>query len=209
MTLLDLSGRLVNGGQIGDVELPRHGRQLEQDDGTDTLADERAANGRGHADVAFLELDRIAEDQMEGLGCLRLLILHDDPGAEPHSVERDLGHVDRRELAQALVELTEASLDELLALERGLVLAVLTQVAHLDRPTNLVGERDVELVLETRSLQRQLFLQFFNHGSRGCDDKYGAPGLVSRALSLECMPNPPKKQFSLPRRRRGAPMRWP
>jgi hypothetical protein len=46
---------------------------------------------------------------------------------------RDLGDVDGRQLAEPLAQLTETSLHELLALERGLVLAVLAKVAHLDR----------------------------------------------------------------------------
>src|SRR5688500_6036556 len=135
---------------------------------------------------------------MEGLRRLGLLVLDDDARPETDLVDRDLGHVDGRQLAEPLVELAEARLDGLLPLESRLVLTVLAEVAHLDGTANLVGQRDIELVLQARGFHRQLFLQFFNHGSGGCDGKYGTPGLVSRALSMECMSNRPKKQLSLP-----------
>ena len=76
---------------------------------------------------------------------------------------RDLGDVDGRQLAQPLAQLTEAGAHELLALEGGLVLAVLAEVAHLDRFPDLVGERDVELVLQLLDLVPELLLECFDH----------------------------------------------
>ena len=78
---------------------------------------------------------------------------------------RDLGDVDGRQLAQALTELPETGLHELLALERGLVLAVLAKVAHLDRFPDLIGQGDVELELELLDLVPELLLQRFDHGA--------------------------------------------
>jgi hypothetical protein len=59
-----------------------------------------------------------------------------------------LRDVDARKLAQPLTKLAEARLDELLALERGLVLAVLAQIAKLDGFADLIRENNVQFVLE-------------------------------------------------------------
>src|SRR5919199_1369183 len=66
------------------------------------------------------------------------LVLHRDARTKAHAVGRDLRNVDRRELAQPLAEVAEPRLHELLALERGLVLAVLAQVSVLDGFPDLV-----------------------------------------------------------------------
>jgi hypothetical protein len=79
--------------------------------------------------VAFLEFYRVSEHQAVALALARLLVLHDDQRAKADFVGGDLGDVDLRKLAQSLPQLTESRLDELLPLERGLVLAVLAQVA--------------------------------------------------------------------------------
>jgi len=50
-----------------------------------------------------------------------------------------LADVDARQLAQALPELTQASLHQLLALQRGLVLTVFAQIAHFDRSRISLG----------------------------------------------------------------------
>src|SRR5207253_3782420 len=103
------------------------------------------------------------EDEVVRLARLGRLVLHDDTRAEPDVVVRDLRNVDGRELAQPLPELSEARLNELLPLEGSLVLAVLAKVAELDGLPDLVGEHDVELVLELLDLGPQLLLQFFDH----------------------------------------------
>jgi hypothetical protein len=112
-----------------------------------------------------------------------------------------LSDVDGREFAQTLEELTKSRLDELLALQGGLVFTVLAEVTHLDGSADLVWQGDVQLVLQSGCLVGQLLLECFDHGSWGCDDKYGAPGLVSRALSVECMSDSLKTQIALPPRR--------
>jgi hypothetical protein len=63
------------------------------------------------------------------------------------------------------VQLAEARLHELLALEGRLVFAVLAQVAELHGLPDLVRQDDVELVLEVLDLAAELALEFFEHGA--------------------------------------------
>ena len=137
----------MNRRELHELQVARHGRQLEDDVIPYALPDERAADERAHAHVALLELDRIPEHETEGLRGLRLLIFDHDSRSETNLVGGNLGQVDLRQLTQALTELAESRLHELLALEGGLVLAVLAQVAELDRLPNLGRKDDVKLVL--------------------------------------------------------------
>jgi hypothetical protein len=93
-----------------------------------------------------------------------------------------------RELAEALPQLSEASLNELLAFEGSLVFAVLAKVAKLDGFSNLIRENDVQLMMELLEFFAMFFfIFFFNIGPRETDShrqKSGAPGLGSRALRL-------------------------
>src|SRR5688572_27074564 len=134
--------------ELHDLEPARLGRELEHDLVADALPHERAANEGAHAHMPLLELDGVAEHEAVRLVRLGLLVLDDDTGSEAYLVGRDLIHVDLGELAQALAELPEPCLHELLAFERGLVLAVLTEVTELHRLPDLGREDDVELVLQ-------------------------------------------------------------
>ena len=69
------------------------------------------------------------------------------------------------QLVEPLVQLAQPGLDELLPLERGLVLGVLPQVAQLDRLGDGLGQKDVQLVAELIDLTAQLFPHFTDHGS--------------------------------------------
>src|SRR5690349_10043952 len=137
----------MDGHQLDDPKATCHRRELEDDVVPHPLPDEGAANRRAHADVAFLELHRVTEDETVGLGRLRLLVLDDDARPEADLVGGDLREVDLRELAQSLPKLSEASLNELLTLQGGLVLAVLAQVAELHRLPDLAWKDDVQLML--------------------------------------------------------------
>src|SRR6185369_9959217 len=121
-----------------------------------------------HGDVPLLEVHGVAEDEVVGLLQAGLLVAHVDGRTEADLVVRDLRDVDGRQLAQALTELPETGLDELLPLESSLVLAVLAQVAHLDRFPDLIGKRDVELELELLDLVPKLLFQLFDHGAPDC-----------------------------------------
>src|SRR4029079_10405981 len=71
-------GSLVDGHQLDDTKPAGHGGELEHDVVAHAPSDERLANGRAHADVAFLELDRVTEHEAVGLGRLGSLVLDDD-----------------------------------------------------------------------------------------------------------------------------------
>src|SRR5215467_15337270 len=62
--------------------------------------------------------------------------------------------------------MAQPRLHELLALERGLVFAVLAQVAELDRFPNFLRQRDVELVLQSFRFRGEFLLQLFDHIAR-------------------------------------------
>src|SRR4029453_16924470 len=111
----------MNGRELDDPEATSDRWKLERVVVSDALADERSPDGRPHAHVAFFKLDGVAKHEAVRLVRFRLLILDDDTRSEPNLVGRDLRDVDLRQLAQALAELSQAGLNELLALEGGLV----------------------------------------------------------------------------------------
>ena len=63
--------------------------------------------------MAFLELNRIAEDEAVALLLARRLVLDDNLRAQAHLVGRNLADVDARQLTEPLAQLAEAGLDEL------------------------------------------------------------------------------------------------
>src|SRR3954463_13224891 len=116
--------QIVDRLELGDLQLARERGKLEVRDLPDRLAEQRAADGRGHRDVPLLEVHGVAEDEVVSLLEAGLLVAHVNGRAEANLVMRDLRDVDGGQLAQALPELSQAGLHELLTLERSLVLAV-------------------------------------------------------------------------------------
>ena len=84
-----------------------------------------------------------------------------------------LGVGELAELVEPLVQLSQAGLHELLPLERGLVLGVFPQVAQLDRLSDGLGQKDVQLVAELVDLPAQLLPHFTNHGADQTKEEYG------------------------------------
>src|SRR5687767_4152938 len=113
--------------------------------------------------MAFLEFDGIAEDEAVALLFTRRFVLDHDLRAQADLVGRDLGDVDARQLAEPLAQLTETGLNQLLPLERSLVLAVLTQVAHLDGPANLGWKHDAQLMLKLLDFGAERGFEVFDH----------------------------------------------
>jgi hypothetical protein len=68
----------MNRRKLDDTETAGDSRELQDDVVTNTLADECTADGRTHADLPFLELDRITEDEAVVLARLGLLIFNDN-----------------------------------------------------------------------------------------------------------------------------------
>ena len=150
--------------ELHDLQVALPGRQLEQHEFSELLAEERTADRRRHGHLPFVEVLGVAEDEVVVLLRLRRLVLDGDLGAHADRIGRDLRLVDGRELGEALREVTEARLHELLALKGGLVLRVLTEVAEFDGLPDLVGERDVqleaELLLRARIATKTLAIDF-------------------------------------------------
>src|ERR1700730_2300535 len=93
---------VVYGLELDDLEAARRCRKLEHDCLTDASSHECLPDRRRHAHVPLLELHRVAEYQAVALTLARLLVLHHYLRAQSDLVGWNLGHVDLRELAQAL-----------------------------------------------------------------------------------------------------------
>src|SRR5438105_3636728 len=150
--------RVVDRFELDDLEPTSHRRKLQHDGLSYASSDQRPTNWRRHADVIFLELDRVSEDEAVALTLTGLFVLHDDLGTKSDFVGRNLRNVDLRQLAETLAQLTQARLHELLALEGSFVFAVLAQIAELYRLPNLLRQRDVQLVLKPLSFFSEFFL---------------------------------------------------
>ena len=84
-------------------------------------------------------------------------------GAEAHLVAGNLVEVGEGESGGPPMELADARLEELLPFLRRLVLGVLAQVAVLARLQDLLGQEDLELVVELSHLFFEAFLDFEDH----------------------------------------------
>jgi hypothetical protein len=62
------------------------------------------------------------------------------------------------------VQLAQPGLDELLTLERGLVLRVFPKVAQLDCLSDGLRQQDIQFMAELVDLPAQLLLHFTDHG---------------------------------------------
>lgn len=168
--------------EFDDFQPTGPGRKFQERHFANRLVDERAADGRGHGDVAFVEVLTVSKNQRVGFDSTRVLTLHHHARAKSHPVQRDLRHVDRRQLGKALSELPQTGLHELLPLQGGLVLRIFAKIAELDGLSDLVGEHDVEFVLELLDFFAEFLLEGFEHG-RTCT-KGERPAECGRALSL-------------------------
>ena len=96
---------------------------------------------RGQRDVARVDVHHLGQDHHVGVGVVGLEVQHRHLGAEADPVARSLGVGELAQLAEPLMQLAQPGLDELLPLERGLVLGVLPQVTQLDRLGDGLGRR--------------------------------------------------------------------
>src|SRR5690349_13113996 len=127
------------------------------------MAEQGATDRRRDRDLVRIEIDEVSEhdDVFHTLTATHLL--EHDTGAEAHLIRGDCALGDLRELARALGQVIEPRLDELLALEGGLVLGILTEVAQLHGFPDGERQRDGELVHEAVDLIRELLLHLFEH----------------------------------------------
>ena len=120
------------------------------------LLSRHAADGRGRGNFSRRDVGFFAGDQLV-LHFLVLGAVEDlDGGTEAHFIVGDVVHVDHRQVGEALAQLADARLDELLALLGHVVLGVLAEVAERGGFLNLFGKLVNQLVLE----RVDLFLQF-------------------------------------------------
>ena len=113
--------------------------------------------------MAVLQFSCIAEHQLVRFARIGRVIGDDNARSQPDFVGRNLRDVDVRQLGDALRELSETCLHELLPFQRLLVLAVLLQVAKFDGLPDFVWQSDFELVLKLFDFARHLRDEFLEH----------------------------------------------
>src|SRR2546422_5638796 len=89
--------------------------------------------------------------------------------SESHLVARDVGLVDARQLGEAQPQVAQAGRDELLALERCLVLRVLAQIPVRARLLDLLRQYEVDLVIQALDLGLELLFELVEHRGRNLD----------------------------------------
>src|SRR3954447_8371085 len=161
---LPVSPALVRGHQLHDPELPGCRGEAKADLVTHPPVREGASEGGCQGDVAGIEVHHLGEHDHVSVPVVGVEIDDRHGGAEPDPIGRGLVIGELTELAEPLVKLAEPGLDELLPLERRLILGILPQVAQLDRLGNGLGQKDVQFVAELIDLTAQLFPHFTDHG---------------------------------------------
>src|SRR4029077_8834493 len=109
--------------------------------------------------------DELAQGQRVGLFLLRIEILDGDAGAEPYPVAGNVGLTHARQLGKPQPQVTQPGRDELLPLERSLVLGVLAQVPVRACPLDLLREHEVDLVIQALDFRLELGLELVDHGT--------------------------------------------
>ena len=175
-------GARVNRSELHDRKATNTLGEFENSGITDTLALQREPDRRCHCHVSFAQLTRVAEHQLVRLSLFGGLILHDDTRAETRLVGRNLRDVDIGKFGDALRELTQSRLHELLTFEGRLVLAVLLEITELHRFPNFEWERDIQLVSELFDLTRHGGNQLIEHRRACCEcgDGFASRELQSR-----------------------------
>ena len=133
-----------------------------------------------------VDVHHLGDHEDEGLPLLGLEIDDGDRRSQPDTIGRGLVVGQRAQRGDPRVELAQPGLDELLALERGLVLGIFPQVAKFDRLGNGLGNHHVELVAQLVDFLGQLLAHFSEHGACGVrgvhNRKPRAGGASSREL---------------------------
>ena len=166
--------------QLRDPEPAGGGGQAEADLVAHLAVGEGAAQRRGERDVAGVDVHHLGQHDDVGVGLVGLEVEHGDRGAEPDAIGRRLVIGELAQLVQALVQLAQPRLDELLALEGRLVFGVLPQVTQLDRLGDGLGKEDVEFMAELVDFAAQLLPHLTDHGETRIRKKslaMGSPGL--------------------------------
>src|SRR5579859_427257 len=153
----------VNGEKADDFEFFLAGGSEDLDLVADLAIEQSAADGRGGGDhspfnVGFFTADELVFD-FEAL----LDVNHDDARAIAGTVFRNVGEVQHAEVAHTFLELADFGVDVALALLGVFVLGVFGEVAVRTGDSNLLGEFDVEFVLQGINFLLELL---FNFGKR-------------------------------------------
>src|SRR5574341_345671 len=184
-----LAHLLMQGGDLQNLQLPRPGGKAYRDGLTGLVVQQGPAQWGGYRDVAGVHVHGVRDHQLEGLPLLGLGILHLHPRAQPHPVPGHLGEIDLRQLGQAGPEMAQPGVHELLALQRGVIVAVLAEVALLEGLLERLRQGHVQLVVELLHFLRELLLDLFNHelnatNSRVCAPEAGGSRTVRPAARL-------------------------
>ena len=130
--------------------------------------------------MAGIDVHHLGQHHYIPVGLAGLEVQHRDRGAESDPIGRRLVVGELAQLAQALMQLAEPGLDELLTLEGRLVLGVFPQVTQLDGLGDRLGKKDIEFMAELVDLTAQLLTHFLDHMK---PDEVEAPGDGNRQAS--------------------------
>src|SRR5262249_46764302 len=110
---------------------------------------------------------------------------------------RDLVQVDERERSHSAMELADARLQEALALLGRLVLGVLPQVSVLASPQDLLGQVNLQLVVERPDLFLEPLLDIDHAPSRPRKTSYyhGLPRMAAASEPIRSRANPRYRRF--------------
>ena len=155
----------MDGGELEDLEFALAVGGDDGGDVADLFAEQGAADGGGGRDEALGDIGLFAGDELVGELFFLGAVEDDDGGAIADFVAGDVIEVDHGELAHALFKLTEARVDELLALLGGVVLGVFGEIAEGDRLLDLRRQLRRELALQQLNLFFQSLLNMIWHGA--------------------------------------------
>src|SRR5579863_2203123 len=147
---------VVDGGQLQDFELAFAVGRIHDHFIADFLVEQGAANGGSGRNFSGRDVGFLAGDDLIFHLLILGIVVHLYRGTEANSVLGDVVHVDHGEVGEALAELADARLDELLALLGHVIFGVFAEVAEGGSLLDFLGKLVNQLVFE----RVDLFLQF-------------------------------------------------
>lgn len=153
----------MDGGEFEDLQLAFAAGGDYGSHVADLLADEGAPDGGCGGDEAVGDVGFFAGDELVLDFFFFGVIEDEDGGAEGDFVVRDIGEVDEGELGHAFFELSEACVDEFLALLGHVVFGVFAEVAEGGGFFDLGWELVSELMLQLLNVFEKFFLDVFRH----------------------------------------------
>ena len=144
--------------------LPGHCRQTEAHLLARLAVLERLTQRRGERDVPRIDVHHLGEHECELFGVAGLHVFHPHDRSQAHAVPGRLGVGQLGKLGKPMVQLAQARLHQLLALQGRLVFGVFPEIPHGNRRGDRLRERHRELPAQLLDLLSQFFPHCLDHG---------------------------------------------